>query len=120
MTEKDDRIAAGASGLAGGAPPLEYVWVALDIVRGEQSVGYRGRMVSSDYEALISGTFVLPFVRLELAHWAVYDKVFVLGQTGRWKWYDSSVHVRADSIVSIYLLKDEYARFFQLHEALED
>src|SRR5215831_15397978 len=101
----------------------ELVWVSLDVLRGNQTSGYRGRMALADYEALVSGNFGLPFVLLEDVHWVEVAwnqqtgqrevTVHAFGRTREWEWYAGSIYLRPESIATLAPLKEEYPEFLQ-------
>jgi hypothetical protein len=94
----------------------EHVWVSVDFVRGGATTAWRGRMSSSDFEALIAGAYLGPFVRLERIHWweRFFDPVRKrnavrlrrYGDDGECQDYDGVIYLRPDLIVDVALLKD--------------
>jgi hypothetical protein len=94
----------------------EYVWVSVDFLRGGVATAWRGRMNGSDFEALLSGSYLGPFVRLERVHWwerywdpakkcnAVRMKRY--GDDGECRDYDGAIFLRPELIVDVATLND--------------
>ena len=95
----------------------KYVWVSLDVVRAGATTGYRGRMTWADFEAIISGNYPAPFVRLEEVHWVDQSqgrsKVTAFGRSGEWEWHVGSLYLRPDAIATFAPMTDEYTEAFQ-------
>ena len=94
----------------------ERLWVAIEFLRGGQSVLLRGTMPTDDYEAILSGSYLEPFVTLDNLHWLEciwneseqrrVDKFTVYGRDIEWRMHTGTMHVKADSIWSISPLRD--------------
>jgi hypothetical protein len=92
------------------------IWVSLDYVRGNQVNGFRGQMDSDDLEAILAGSFTLPFVTLERVHFfeSVWNEaerrskttLMVYGRNGNYREHTGSLHLRPEFIVSIAPLRD--------------
>ena len=97
----------------------EFVWVHLDVVRASQVTAYRGRLPASDLEAITTGGFIPPFVRLDDVHWVevIWDdrderrdlKVTTFGRDEQWCHCAGSLYLRPDTISAIVPLQDDYA-----------
>jgi hypothetical protein len=94
----------------------EQVWVALELMRGGQTVLFRGTMSQADFEAITGGSYATPFVTIDNVHWveSVWseqegswtNKVTVYGRDREWRWHTGAMHIRPDSIFSIADLRD--------------
>ncbi|HLW67976.1 MAG TPA: hypothetical protein VKS79_21845 [Gemmataceae bacterium] len=94
----------------------DQIWVALELMRGGQTVLFRGTMAQSDFDAITSGSYTAPFVTLQNVHWveSVWseqegswtNKVTVYGRDREWRWHTGAMHIRPDSIFSLADLRD--------------
>jgi hypothetical protein len=99
----------------------EHVWVSVDFIRGGAATAWRGRMNGSDFDALVGGAYLGPFVRMDRIHWweRFFDSVrkrnaFRLrryGDDGECNDYDGVIFLRPELIVDVALLKDCSALF---------
>ena len=97
----------------------EFVWVHLDVVRANQMTVYRGRLGASDLEAITTGGFMPPFVRLDDVHWVevIWDerderrdlKVTAFGRDEQWCHCVGPLYLRPDTITAIVPLHPDYS-----------
>ena len=94
----------------------EQVWISVEVHRPNSTAGYCGRCSAADYEAMVNGSYPLPFLTLQDVHWveSVWSeadgrhrlKSTVYGRDGKWKRNAGPVALRTEHIASIALLKD--------------
>lgn len=94
----------------------DLVWISLDVMRGGQVSGFRGRMEAADLEAILAGVYTAPFVTLYNVHglesvWNEAErrtklKLTVYGRHGLVRGFKGSVHLRPDQISTIAPLHD--------------
>ncbi len=87
----------------------------------------RGTMSASDWEAIISGAYLQPFVPLENVHWveSVWNeqdgswaaKVTAYGRDKEWRWHTGTTYFRTESIFTISELRDCSPLLGRSHEA---
>jgi hypothetical protein len=101
----------------------EFVWVHLDVVRANQVAVYRGRLAVSDLEAITTGGFTTPFVRLDDVHWVevTWDerterrelKVTAFGRDGQWCHCAGPLYLRPDTIATVVPLSPDYGSAYR-------
>jgi hypothetical protein len=94
----------------------DRIWVMVEIVRGGQTAGFRGRMDVAAFDAILAGTFSLPFFRLDDVHWVDADwdavrnrsarRLTRYGGDGLYRECQGAVYLRPNSIVGIAPLRD--------------
>jgi hypothetical protein len=95
---------------------VERIWVALDYIYPGQVSGFRGRMASNDFDALVQGKLNTPFVLLENVHWIEKVrsdesdcnmlKVTAYGRDGMVRHHNGEVYLRPENIATIATLDD--------------
>jgi hypothetical protein len=85
----------------------EYVWVYLEVTDYSSQKHYRGRVRRTDYDALLDGRFIKPFLTVEHTFWTK-DDGFVLagrGESQRHR-FAGTFHFTARFVTTIAPLSD--------------
>jgi hypothetical protein len=92
------------------------VWVDVTLLRGGQTVSFRGSVLSEAFEAIVSGGYVEPFVCLENVHWVEsiwsegdgswVNRTTVYGRDKKFRWHKGNLYFRPEAIFSIAEIHD--------------
>lgn len=94
----------------------EQVWLCVEVRLPSSTAAYSGRCALTDYQAIVTGTYPLPFLTLEDVHWieTVWSEpdqrhrnmATLYGRDGKWKLYEGSVALRIEHIFAMAVLTD--------------
>jgi hypothetical protein len=94
----------------------DQVWVFVDVHRPTAVTGFRGRCSVADYEAILNGSYPLPFFTIHDVHWVenVWSesdgrqrlKSTVYGRDEIYKQCIGKLSIRTENIATIAVLKE--------------
>jgi hypothetical protein len=92
----------------------DQVWVFIDVHRPNTVVGFRGRCSRADYEAMLNGSYPLPFFTIHDVHWLENQwgddrqrvKSTVYGRDDIYKQCVGKISIRTENVATIAVLKD--------------
>jgi hypothetical protein len=85
----------------------QHLWVYVEIYNWTNVKSYRGRILRTDYEAILEGCFHKPFLTVENTFWTNNDDFVLAGRGENQKFrYEGTFHFPARLIVTVAVLTD--------------